>query len=122
MSETQQPTMPPVPDGTYVVTDDKGRQLHVRSLTLLEEMDLIEAAGTPAPPDRWMNIAIFAACIRNIDGLPLLVPTKRNQIRAQVQRVGAEGIRAVAKALAPELPDGVGGEVGEVDPVAAAKN
>ena len=119
MSET-----PPPPDGgPAMVTDDKGRVLKVRSLGLLEEMDLIELAGTPTPPDRWMMIATFAACVREVDGVPVPFPQNRAQIRKHVERVGPHGLRAAVKALAPaDVPEGAEDAVSSNDPLALAKN
>ena len=123
MSETQtaQPARPQ-PSTLTVVTDDTGRKLEVKSLGLLEEMDLLEAAGTPTPPDRWMMIATFAACVRTIDGVPCPPITTRRMIRDQVGRVGPAGLRAAVKALSPEdVPEGAE-EAIAADPLALAKN
>ena len=129
MSETQ--TTPADTTGTHLVTDKNGRVLEIRVLGLLEEMDLIELAGSPTPPERWMAIATFAACVRSIDGVPQppLTPAadvrlNRSKIRQRVATMGPDGLRAVVKALAAEIPEGaadlVDGE--EADPLAIAKN
>ena len=108
--------------GTVAITDDSGRRLEVRALNLLEEMDLIEAAGSPTPPERWMMIATFASCVRSIDGVPNPFPTKRLHIRPLVSKVGAAGLRAAVKALAPEdVPEGAA-EAIEAQPLEMAKN
>jgi len=82
-----------------LVKDEDGRMIQVKSISVLEEMDLIEAAGNPTPPDRWMAIATIAATIRTIDGVPCPYPTTRPLIRAQVERAGAKGLRAATTYL-----------------------
>ncbi len=124
MSDTapKPPAGIPALPGAVTVTDELGRLLEVKSLDLLDEMDLIEAAGVPMPPDRWVMIATFAACVRTIDGMPRPLPKNRAGIRDQVRRVGPAGLRAAIKALAPEdVPDGAA-EAIEGEPLAVAKN
>ena len=120
MSDTQTPTDP----GSTTIRDDKGRMLEVRALDIVEELDLIEAAGADNSGNaRWMMIATFAACVRAIDGRPVPFPTTRRFIRDQVGRVGPHGVRAVVKALSPEdVPDGAEAVVNGAGPLDAAKN
>ena len=104
-------------------TDHTGRRLQLRSLDLIEEFDLIEAAGVASETQRWMMLATFAACVRSIDDIPCVRPTTKALIRQQVQKVGSAGMRAVVAALSTELPEGaaalVDGAAREAD---AAKN
>ena len=89
-------------------TDKDGRILEFKVLDLMEEMDLIEAAGSPTPPDRWMQYATLAATVRSINGVPRPYPTNRKMIRDQVQVVGSAGVSAVIAALASgDLPETV---------------
>lgn len=119
MSETQVP----LPPGTVIVTDDKGRTLEVRALDILDELDLIEAAGGEnANNSRWMMLVTFAACVRRVDTLPRIPMTQKRAIRAWVERVGPSGMRAAVKALAPEdVPDGADDLIA-AGPLDAAKN
>jgi hypothetical protein len=87
------------------VTDSLGRKLKVQKLDILKELDLIEAAGKAADNNRWMMLATLAACVIEVDGVPIPPPTTREKIRAQVARVRAEGIDAVAEAFKAQLPE-----------------
>ena len=122
MSETQ--TVPPPVykyPGAVTVQDDKGRTLEICALDILDELDLIEAAGADlASNARWMMIATFAACVRAIDGVPSIPATNRRSIRERVKRVGPEGLRAAVKALSPEdVPEGAAAVIDTLD---VAKN
>ncbi len=68
-----------------------------------------------------MMLATLAACVTAINGVPCIAPSTRDLIRSQVQRVGPEGIKAVADALNEAMPDEAeaGGAPAELD---AAKN
>ncbi len=123
MSETQTAPKPPPLDGAITITDDTGRTLQVRALDIVEELDLIEAAGGEnAANSRWMMVVTFAACVRSVDGLPKPTMIDKRPIRAWVQRVGPAGMRAVVKALAPaDVPEDAADAIA-AGPYDAAKN
>ncbi len=123
---SEAPMAPPIPaqrapvgNETHTVKDSRGRTLTVKKLTLLEEMDLLAAAGADNSANtRWMFYASLASCVRSIDG-ELMGPALTTRIlRGNLQQVGSDGIAAVAKVFAAELPDDEPGS----DDVAAAKN
>ena len=94
------------PSGGVMITDSTGRVLEVKSISLSEELNLIEAAGQLSDVARWMMIATFACTVRSIDGLPLPMPRTQNQIRGAVAKVGSQGLKAAIAALSPEdVPD-----------------
>ncbi len=97
MSET---TTEAVGSEAHTVTDAKGRTLVIRRLNMMEEFDLIEAAGAENSQNaRWMQYATIVACVRSIDGMPSPPFIKKQIIRNWVGRVGSEGYAAVVKAL-----------------------
>jgi hypothetical protein len=119
MSETIAPSRPaPLP--VMEVTDSLGRKLRIQKLDILKELDLIEGAGKASTNDRWMMFATLAACVTAIDGVPCIAPSTRELIRAQVQRVGGEGIAAVADALNETIPNEAA--PGSADDTDTAKN
>jgi hypothetical protein len=93
------------PEPTTTVSDGLGRQLDIRKLTILEEMDLLEMAGEAASNTRWMLMATIASTVRTIDGVPRPLPTNRKLLRAQMTAVGSEGLSAAISALGADVPE-----------------
>ena len=89
------------------VTDAKGRVIGWRKLDVLEEMDLAEIAGAQnvANP-QWMLFAMVAMGVRELDGQPLSRPVSKQQIRARVKHLGADGINAVLTRMQELVGDG----------------
>ena len=88
-----------------VVTDDGGRKLALRRMTVLDKLRLFKAAGSQLSQNGpWLGIALLACSITEIDDVPVPMPGNEQQIEALVARLGDEGIAAAAKALsnAPE--------------------
>lgn len=84
------------------VDDEKGRRLGWRRLDALEEFDLSELAGANNVGNaQWMLLAMVAFCVREIDGQPMSRPGSKNDLRARVKLLGAEGINAVMSQLSP---------------------
>lgn len=124
MSETDEigaPRLMPAVATPETVTDSLGRVLTIRKLDALAELDLIEAAGANADNRAWMTRATLAACVSDIDGVPRVFPHDRLAIRAQVKRVGAEGIQAVISKLAPQEQEAAEQALPD-DTAAVAKN
>lgn len=114
----QSPSSQVVSDGAQVVTvtDSLGRKLTVKRPRALDKMRLFRVLG----PDLSMNpayvgMAMLACSVTEIDGDPVPFPQKQGFVEALVDRIGDEGIEAVAGVLAPDA-DGV------EDVVSAAKN
>ena len=85
------------------VVDGQRRRLELKRLGVLERLRLFEAAGAElSRNDRWLGMAVLAASVTAMDGVPLPFPASKPAIEAAVQRLGEEGIAAVAGALAPE--------------------
>lgn len=108
---TNRAPLPARPAGAVDVTDSKGRKLRIERLDVMRELDLIEAAGDAAASNaRWMSLATLACCVTWIDNLPQPFPTKKDEIRRYVGKVGSEGIAAVVKALGDDVPADVRAE------------
>ena len=88
---------------TDIVTDPQGRRLHLRKLTALDKLRLFKAAGPHLAQNQpWLGMAVLACSVAAIDDIPVPMPTNENLIEALVQRLGDDGINAIATALAPE--------------------
>lgn len=102
---------------SHVVTDRRGRRLTVRPLTALDTLRLLKAAGPSlAQNEAWLAMAGLVFCISDIDGVPVPAPTTESQIEALVDRLGEDGLAAIAQALetaeAAPTPDTLGNSRG----------
>jgi hypothetical protein len=89
--------------GVLSVTDEDGRTLAVRRPTALDRLRLLRAVGpVGAQNDRYLGMAMLAACVLSVDGVPLPFPGNEAGVEANVQRLGDSGLAAAARALAPE--------------------
>jgi hypothetical protein len=83
-----------------VIEDARGRQLSLRSLTMLDRLRLFKALGTNlSMNDAYLGVASLAASVTAVDGVPLLFPASEAAVEHAVERLGEEGIEAVALAL-----------------------
>ncbi len=83
------------------VRDALGRRLELRRPTALDKLRLLKAAGPSLAQNQpWLTIALFAASVASIDGVPVPPPASEAQIEGLVARLGDEGLAAVAEALA----------------------
>jgi hypothetical protein len=87
------------------VVDTRGRLLMLRRLSVLDRLRLFEAAGPElSRNDRWLGLAVLAASVAVIDGVPVPLPASKAAIEAAVQRLDEAGLAAVAAGLAPDGP------------------
>ena len=87
------------------VVDARGRLLGLRRLSVLDRLRLYEAAGAElSRNDRWLGLAVLAASVAAIDGVPVPIPASKAAIEAAVQRLDEAGLAAVATGLVPEAP------------------
>ncbi len=92
-----------------VVTDAGGRRIALRRLTALDKLRLFKAAGPDLSQNQpWLGMAVLACSVTSIDDVPMPTPATEQQIEAMVARLGDSGIAAVAEALSPILPSGIG--------------
>jgi hypothetical protein len=85
------------------VADRLGRVLTLRKLTVLDRLRLFKAAGPVLAENHpWFGMAILAASVAEVDGVPIPIPVNESQIEAAVSRLGDDGLTAVANALDEE--------------------
>lgn len=90
----------PAKNGWEIVTDQSGRQLAVKELSALDQLDLTEACDVKADTNRYYFMAVLAATVRAINGDALAFPRTNQQLRSHIAQVGNEGINAVGDWLA----------------------
>jgi hypothetical protein len=82
---------------TASVIDGKGRRLVLRCLTALDTLRLFKAAGPVlAQNEPWLSMAGLAFSVLEIDGVPVPPPTTEPQIESLIDRLGDEGLSAIA--------------------------
>ncbi len=106
-------------DPQTTVKDADGRELVIQSIGVGDLFDLLEAAGDTARNPAWMQLAMTVASVRTIDGVPVLMPTSKPQVKALGMKLGNAGLAAVRGVLFPETPEAAPAENAEAD---AAKN
>jgi hypothetical protein len=96
---------------TLIVVDKRGRHLLLRRLTALDTLRLFKAAGPVlAQNEPWLSMAGLAFSVVEIDGLPIPSPGTEPQIESLIDRLGDDGLVAVADAMKD------GQETGELTP------
>ena len=83
------------------VTDALGRVLRVRRPGALDRLRLFKAVGPAlAGNDRYVGYAMLAMCVSSVDGVPQPAPATEGQLEGLVQKLGDEGMVAIAQGLA----------------------
>lgn len=120
-SDAEVPTPKPAPaisTAGVVVVDSLNRQLTLRELTFLQEMDLRElAGGNRSDNAEWMTFVMLSAQVASIDAAPVPFPKNEPTLRAMLQRVDRAGVLALINYFAPPDQD-----TKPVDEEAQAKN
>lgn len=89
-----------------IVTDAKGRALGVRKMPLLDRMRMFEAIGPEnSKNEAYVGYAALACSVVSIDDEAVARPANKLQLEAVVQRLGDEGIEAVAGHFAAEVQE-----------------
>ena len=91
----------PAPVETGKMRDARGRMLEVRALNSLETYRLMKATKATGG-EGFFGMAAMAASVRSIDGHLEGFPGTEMQIESMIQRLGNEGLAAVAEALSAE--------------------
>jgi hypothetical protein len=92
----------------FTAVDSKGRRLMLRRLTALDTLRLFKAAGPVlALNEPWLSMAGLAFSVLEIDGVPVPPPLTEPQIESLIDRLGDEGLAAIADTVKDEqeMPD-----------------
>ena len=85
---------------TLSVSDKRGRKLRLRRLTALDTLRLFKAAGPVlAQNGPWLSMAGLAFSVLEIDGVPVPPPATESQIESLIDRLGDDGLAAIATLL-----------------------
>lgn len=86
-----------------VVCDSRGRQLCLRRVSALDRLRLFKALGPElAQNEPYLGIALLAVAVTSIDDVPVPPAVSEGQLEALVQRLGDDGLCAIAGALIEE--------------------
>ena len=80
------------------VKDRLGRDLEVRIIDVRERRKLQRSCGAASDIQNWFGETVIAACVRSIDGVPVLMPANADQADALVAKIG-DGLEDVAEFL-----------------------
>lgn len=83
---------------TNSTVDKRGRKIVVRRPTALDTLRLFKAAGPNlAQNEPWLAMAMLAFAVLEIDGVPIPPPSTEAQIESLIDRLGDDGLTAVAE-------------------------
>jgi hypothetical protein len=86
-----------------LVRDADGRELALRRMSALDRLRLFKAVGPQlAQNTPYLGMAMLAASVCAIDGVPVPPPVTEGQVEALVSRLGDAGIAAAASIFAEE--------------------
>ena len=88
---------------TLVAVDKRGRRLTLRRLTALDTLRLFKAAGPVlAQNEPWLSVAGLAFSVLEVDGVPVPPPGTEAHIESLIDRLGDEGLAAIADTIKEE--------------------
>lgn len=96
-----------------VIEDSRGRKLAIRALTMRDRLRLFKALGPELSLNEpYLGLAALAASVTAVDGVPLPFPGNEAAVENAVERLGEEGLDAVALATEPADPAVVQAQAG----------
>lgn len=79
------------------IKDARGRRLVLRPLRVMEQVKLLRAIGPEQSRNEpYVGIVQAAAGVAEVDGVPLPFPQNERMIDAAIDRLGDDGLMAVA--------------------------
>jgi len=79
------------------LVDAKGRKLTLRPLNVMAQVRILRAIGPEQSQNApYVNIVQAAAGVSEIDGVPMPFPSNERMIDAAIERLGDDGLMAVA--------------------------
>jgi hypothetical protein len=88
------------------VVEYDGKTLIYRPLSLQESMRLMRLLGNEGTSnDRYFGMATLVCGIRELDGVPLVLPKNVNECEGRAGLVGQDAVQAVANFLRPDEDD-----------------
>ena len=82
---------------TDIVTDKLGRAIEVKTLTAMDQLDLLEAAQNNAGYAQWFALASVVFCGLAVDDVPLPAPRKPSDFRKNIDVLKTAGVEAICE-------------------------
>jgi hypothetical protein len=96
-----------------IIADKAGRSLSLRRIGVLETLRLYKALGPDlSVNEAYMGLAVIAASVAVLDGVPVPFPNGEAAIEACLERLGEEGTAAVAAGIRTEPAEAVLAQAG----------
>jgi len=107
-----------------VIETASGKKLEVKECTPGKILQILDAAGTKSPSAAWMRYATLVCSVEAIDGKPVMIPQSKVALEQLADRLGNDGIVAVANFFSPdeEKSDGEGAATDTDPDIDTAKN
>jgi hypothetical protein len=100
------------------VVDSLGRTIVIQKLNALDRMHIFEAIGAELSHNQlWLGYAVSASCVAKINGEMFNLPRKKSDIEYLVQKLGDEGLDAIAKGYAEHFMVGETQDLADVRPL-----
>jgi hypothetical protein len=80
---------------TAEVTDDLGRKIVIRKISLFQRLRLIEALGASADIGQYLNHALAIASTVSINGTPISPVQTKEQLEALANTLDEDGYNAI---------------------------
>jgi phosphate uptake regulator len=97
----------------FSTIDRAGRTLLLRRMDALDRLRLFKALGPALSVNTpYLGMALIAASVSSIDGVPVPPPITEDQLEALIRRLGDDGLAALADAL--DAADQVGDDRADV--------
>jgi hypothetical protein len=81
------------------VIDARGRIITLRKPGVLAQFRLIEALGDTAQNQVYMGLVLPLIFVSDIDGEAVVLPTRKSEVEALIQRLDEDGIEAVQQGV-----------------------
>jgi hypothetical protein len=109
MMETPSARIIAAANATIIAQDSEGRTLELHRMTALDRLRLFKTVGAElAQNTPYLGMAMLAASVSAIDGIPIPPPATEAQLEALVHRLGDHGIAAVAATLSEAMAAPIG--------------
>ncbi len=80
-----------------IIQDRTGRTISLRRVGVVEQLRLFKVVGPELSENRaYIGLARVAASVAEIEGIPIPFPSSEVSIEAVLERLGEEGVSAVA--------------------------
>lgn len=88
------------------VTDKTGRVIELRRLGVVEQLRLFKILGPELSENRaYVGLARVAAAVAAVDGVPVPFPAGEAGVESILERLGEDGVTAIAGTMAECVPN-----------------